>query len=135
MKKNIFKLFSLSFIVSSLLGCSTINGSDKESTNKKVNIRFIQLDATNFSAVGGGFTDPILAETTLTFEKGQKLTQEEIFGLESNKILNYKVPPLEYGYFIFTFFYFDRYTTTTETQLTPETVISDHEIYYFGIEG
>lgn len=134
MKINTSKVLTLTCIIFSLLGCSTISGSKQEPDNK-VNVRFIQLDATNFSAVGGGFSDPILAETILTFEKGQKLTQEEIFSLESNKVLNYKIPPLEQGYFTFTFFYFDRYITTTETQLTPETVITDHENYYFGIEG
>ena len=135
MKINTSKVLTLTCIIFSLLGCSTISGLEQEPNSNKVNVRFIQLDATNFSAVGGGFSDPILAETILTFEKGQKLTQEEIFSLESNKVLNYKIPPLEQGYFTFTFFYFDRYITTTETQLTPETVITDHEVYYFGIEG
>lgn len=142
MKIKAPKLFIFSFIISSLAGCSTTgslkqdsNSGSKQEPDNKVNVRFIQLDATNFSAVGGGFSDPIIAETILTFEKGQKLTQEEIFDLQSNKVLNYKVPPLEQGYFTFTFFYFDRYITTTETQLTPETVITDHEVYYFGIEG
>ncbi|MCH3976108.1 MAG: hypothetical protein LKE36_00640 [Bacilli bacterium] len=135
MIKNTTKLLLLSFIISCLLGCSTISVSEQSPTDNKVDIHFIQLDATNFSTVGGGFGNTILAETILTFEKGQKLTQEEIFGLEDNKVLNYKVPPLINGYFMFTFFYYDRYITNNETQLTPETIISDHEIYYFGIEG
>ncbi|MDY0214612.1 MAG: hypothetical protein RBS24_03725 [Bacilli bacterium] len=134
------KLLLLLFTLFSIGSCSHINSSQSSSKDDTVAIKFLQYGVDVEYRHDEGthvlvFDDNLLAENALIFNKGQKLSQEEIFELQSYKKLNYVVPPLEQGYFTFTFFYFDKDLPRSENQLTPDTVITDHLIYYFGIIG
>ena len=80
-------------------------------TEKKENVTltFIQHTFRDFAydenneIYGYYFKNDEIAKTTFVYDYGYYLTQEDMKGFD-NRSLNYRVPPLKYGFWSFTFF-------------------------------